>query len=212
IVTIDHLSGGRADLGLGAGWSQLEYAAYGIPFPSAGQRLDILEESATCIRGLLRDDATTFAGTHFNLTEARCEPKPLQAALPIWIGGGGEKRTLRIAARLADGWNVPFISPEDFGAKRAVLHQRCEEVGREPSEISCAINVGLAWKEEDLEPQFGNMRMFVRPGVLLGSEDEVLDKIGRYVEAGADQVNIAIRAPWDLDGLERLANALKLSY
>jgi F420-dependent oxidoreductase-like protein len=211
ITTIDHLSGGRADLGLGAGWSQLEYEAYGIPFPSAGVRLDILEESAACVRGLLRDETTTFRGSHFQLTDAKCVPKPVQASLPIWIGGGGEKRTLRIAARYADGWNVPFISPEDFAAKRAVLHQRCDEVGRDPNEIRCAVNVGLAWREEDLEPQFGNMRMFVRPGVLLGSEEEVLDKIGRYVDAGADQINIAVRAPWDPDGLERLAQALKLT-
>src|SRR4051812_43004211 len=112
IVTIDHLSNGRADLGLGAGWSQLEYQAYGIDFPSAGERLDILEESANCIRGLLRDEKTTFAGKHFQLTGAMCEPKPVQPRLPIWIGGGGEKRTLRIAAQYADGWNVPFISPE----------------------------------------------------------------------------------------------------
>ncbi len=211
IVTIDHLSGGRADLGLGAGWSMLEYQAYGIPFPGAGERLDILEESAACVQGLLRDESTTFVGKHFQLTDAKCEPKPVQAKLPIWIGGGGEKRTLRIAARFADGWNVPFISPEDFAAKRGVLHQRCEEVGRDPAEIRCAVNVGLAWREEDLEPQFGNMRMFVRPGVLLGSEEEILDKVGRYVDAGADQINIAIRAPWDPDGLDRLAGALKLS-
>jgi F420-dependent oxidoreductase-like protein len=213
IVTIDHLSGGRADLGLGAGWSQLEYEAYGIPFPSAGERLDILEESAACVKGLLRDESTTFAGKHFHLTDAKCEPKPVQAALPLWIGGGGEKRTLRIAARYADAWNVPFISPEDFAAKRAVLHQRCEEVGRDPSEITCAINTGLAFREEDLEPQFGNMRMYVRPGVLLGSEDEIVDKVGRYIEAGADQINIAVRAPWDIhyDGLDRLAQTLKLT-
>ena len=213
IVSIDHLSGGRADLGLGAGWSQLEYDAYGIPFPSAGVRLDILDEAATCIKGLLRDESTTFKGEHFQLNDAKCEPKPVQARLPIWIGGGGEKRTLRIAAKHADGWNVPFISPEDFAAKRNVLHERCDEIGRDASEITCAINVGLAFREEDLEPQFGAMRMYVKPGVLLGSDEEILDKIGRYEEAGADQINIAVRAPWDIhyDGLDRLAQLLKLT-
>ena len=211
MCTIDHLSGGRADFGLGAGWSMLEYQAYGIPFPSAGERLDILEESVACVRGLLRDEKTTFTGKHFQLSDALCEPKPVQEKLPIWIGGGGEKRTLKIAAQFADGWNVPFISPEDFAVKRGVLHQWCEKVGRDPAEITCAINVGLAWNEEDLEPQFGNMRMYVRPGVLLGSEEEILDKVGRYVDAGADQINIAVRAPWDPEGLERLAAALKLS-
>ena len=210
IATIDHLSGGRADVGLGAGWSQVEYDAYGIPFPAAGERLDILEEAAACVRGLLHDDRTTFEGRHFRLTDAQCAPRPVQPHLPVWIGGGGERRTLRIAARLADGWNVPFVSPEQFADKRTVLHRHCEDVGRDPTEIRCAVNVGLAWREEDLEPQFGNLRMAVRPGVLMGSDDEVVDRVGQYVAAGADQVNIAVRAPWDPDGLERLSQALKL--
>ena len=211
LATIDHVSGGRADIGLGAGWSQVEYDAYGIPFPSVGVRMDTLEEAAACVRGLLHDESTTFDGEHFQLRDAQCVPRPVQAELPIWIGGGGEKRTLRIAAQYADGWNIPFVAPDEFARKRGVLHQHCEAVGRDPSEISCAVNVGLAWREEDLEPQFGNLRMAVRPGVLMGSDDEVLARIGEYVTAGADQINIAVRAPWDPEGLERLAAALKLA-
>jgi F420-dependent oxidoreductase-like protein len=211
IATIDQLSGGRADLGLGAGWSQLEYDAYGIPFPPTGVRLDQLEEAAACVRGLLRDTSTTFAGEHFRMKDAQCDPRPVQDALPIWIGGGGERRTLRIAARFADGWNVPFIAPDEFARKRSVLHRHCEDVNRDPAEIRCAINVGLAWREEDFEPQFGNMRMFVRPGVLTGSESEVADRVGDYIDAGADQVNVAIRAPFDVDGLERLASVVGLA-
>jgi F420-dependent oxidoreductase-like protein len=211
IATIDHVSGGRADLGLGAGWSQLEYDAYGIPFPPVPTRMDMLEEAAECIRGLLRDETTTFDGDHFRLRDARCEPAPVQAALPLWIGGGGEKRTLKIAARYADGWNVPFIPPEEFARKREVLVRHCETVGRDPAEIRCAVNVGLAWREEDLEPQFGNMRMYVRPGVLMGSDEEVVDRVGQYADAGADQINVAVRAPWDPEGLDRLASALRLT-
>ena len=210
LTTIDHLSNGRADIGLGAGWSQLEYDAYGIPFPSVGERMDMLEEAAACVRGLLHDERTSFGGRHFTLAEAQNEPRPVQTHLPVWIGGGGEKRTLRIAARYADGWNIPFVAPEEFARKRAVLHQHCEEVGRDPAEIRCAVNVGLAWREEDLELQFGNLRMAVRPGVLVGSDEEVLDRVGQYVDAGADQLNIAVRAPWDPEGLERLAAALGL--
>jgi F420-dependent oxidoreductase-like protein len=210
LATIDHLAGGRADIGLGAGWSQMEYDAYGIPFPAVGVRMDMLEEAAACVRGLLHDETTTFAGGHFQLADAQCVPRPVQAKLPIWIGGGGEKRTLRIAAQYADAWNIPFVAPDEFARKRAVLHQHCEAVGRDPAEIRCAVNVGLAWREEDLEPQFGNLRMAVLPSVLMGSDDEVLDKVGQYVTAGADQINIAARAPWDPEGLERLAAALKL--
>jgi alkanesulfonate monooxygenase SsuD/methylene tetrahydromethanopterin reductase-like flavin-dependent oxidoreductase (luciferase family) len=210
LCTIDHLSNGRADLGLGAGWSQMEYDAYGIPFPSAKVRLDMLEEAAECIRGLLHDESVSFKGEHFVLTDAKCEPKPVQSNLPVWIGGGGEKRTLRIAAKWADAWNVPFIPPEEFARKREVLHGHCEAIGRDASEIHCAVNVGLAWREEDLAPQFGAMASYVRPGVLMGTDEEVLDRIGQYVDAGADQVNIAVRAPVDPEGLERLASALHL--
>jgi alkanesulfonate monooxygenase SsuD/methylene tetrahydromethanopterin reductase-like flavin-dependent oxidoreductase (luciferase family) len=211
IATIDHLSGGRADIGLGSGWSQVEYDAYGIPFPSAGVRASQLEEAAQCVRGLLRDESTTFEGSHFTLRDARCEPKPVQKALPIWIGGGGERRTLRTAARFADGWNLAFAAPKDFAHKVEVLHQHCDRAGRDPSEIKLSANVGLAWREEDLVPQFGNISEFVRPGVLMGSEDAVVEHIGSYVEAGAQQVNIALRAPWDVEGLERLAAALRLA-
>ena len=208
IATIDHLSGGRADIGLGAGWSELEYRAYGIPFPPIRERMDMLEEGAACVRGLLRNETTDFEGKHFQLRDAKCEPRPVQAALPIWIGGSGEKRTLRIAAQFADGWNVPFVDPATFAHKRDVLHQHCGDVGRDAAEIRCAVNLGLAFTDEELRRQFGNMAEFVRPGVLTGSDDQVLDRIGEYVSAGADQVNIALRAPLDLDSLERLAGAI----
>jgi F420-dependent oxidoreductase-like protein len=210
LCTIDHLSGGRADLGLGAGWSEVEYAAYGMPFPSAKVRLDLLEEAIQCIRGLLRDETTTFHGEHFRLDDARCEPKPVQAELPIWIGGGGEKRTLRIAARWADGWNAAFVDPPTFAHKRQVLHEHCSDVGRDPSELRTSVNVGLAWSEESLRQQFGGLADYVRPGVLGGSDGEVVDRIGEYVEAGVGQVNLALRAPFDVDALERFAAALAL--
>jgi len=208
IATIDHLSGGRAALGLGAGWHQAEYEAYGIPFPSAPIRLAQLDEAAECVRGLLNSEATTFDGRYFQLRDARCEPRPVQAQLPIWIGGGGERRTLRTVARWADGWNVPFVSPDEFARKRAVLHRHCEEVGRDPAQIKCAVNVALAWKDEDLEAQFDGMAEFFRGAALTGSDEEARDKVGRYVDAGADQVNIALRAPWQPDGLERAAAAI----
>jgi F420-dependent oxidoreductase-like protein len=210
ISAIDHLSGGRADLGLGAGWSQIEYEAYGIPFPSVKVRMDQLEEAIQCVRGLLRDEVTTFQGEHFRLSNARCEPRPVQAELPIWVGGGGEQRTLRIAARWADGWNVPFIDPATFAHKRAVLHRHCDEVGRDPAAIRCAVNVGLAWTDDSLRGQFGAMAEFVRPGVLTGSDAQVIDRIGEYVAAGADQVNLALRAPFDAEALDRFSAALGL--
>jgi F420-dependent oxidoreductase-like protein len=208
IATIDHLSGGRADIGLGAGWAQLEYAAFGIPFPGAGPRLDLLEEAAASIRSLLRNETTDYSGEHFQFTDARLEPRPVQAELPIWIGGTGERRTLRIVARYADGWNAPFISPEEFARKRGVLAEHCAAEGRDPSEIRCAVNVGISADETSLKNQFGFLADFIRPGVVVGTGQQLVDELGRYVEAGADQVNFALRAPWDPGLLDLAAEAV----
>lgn len=211
VTAIDLLSGGRAAIGLGGGWAEVEYRAYGIDFPSAGKRLDQLDEAAACVRGLLHDEVTSFEGRHFSLHEARNEPRPTQAAIPIWIGGGGEKKTLLSAARWADGWNIPFVGPDTFAHKAAVLDRHCEDICRDPAEIRRAVNLGLAWDDDSLNQQFGAIAEWVRPGVLSGSDQEVVDRIGTYVEAGADQVNLAVRAPFDLDALERFAAALELS-
>jgi F420-dependent oxidoreductase-like protein len=208
IATIDHLSGGRADIGLGAGWAQPEYDAFGFPFPSAGARLDLLEESAACVRSLLRDESTDFKGDHFRLTDARLDPRPRQPELPVWIGGGGERRTLRIVARYADGWNVPYISPEEFGRKRGVLAEHCAAEGRDPAEIRCAINLGIAVDEQAFLSQFGAVAEFIRPGVLIGRGQQLVDRIGQYLEAGADQVNLALRAPWQPELLDVAAEAI----
>ncbi len=208
MATIDHLCDGRVDFGIGAGWAKPEYEAYGIPFPSAGKRLDLLEEAVQCVRSLLREDVTTFEGEYFTLVDARCEPKPIQAELPIWIGGGGEQRTLAIVARWADGWNVPFVEPATFAHKRRVLAEHCTAAGRYVDEIRCAVNVGVAKDEEALQLQFGAMADYVRPGVVMGSQAQMVDRIGEYVAAGADQVNIAMRAPWDVASLDHLAGAI----
>jgi alkanesulfonate monooxygenase SsuD/methylene tetrahydromethanopterin reductase-like flavin-dependent oxidoreductase (luciferase family) len=132
----------------------------------------------------------------------------VQAELPIWIGGAGERRTLRIAARWADGWNIPFVGPDTFARKRDVLRAHCADVGRDPDEIRTAVNLGLAWDDESLRQQFGGLAEFVRPGVLMGSEEQVLERVSEYVDAGADQVNLALRAPFDRDALTRFAAAL----
>ncbi len=208
MATIDHLSGGRCDVGIGAGWLIDEYEAYGFRYPRAAERLDIMEESIRCVRGLLRNDSFSFEGQHFTMTDAVCDPRPVQRELPIWVGGGGERRTLRIAAELADGWNVPFLDAEAFAHKREVLHTHCADVGRDPAEIRCSINLGFAPDEASLHQQFGEIAEFVRPGVLVGTGEQLVEAIGRYVDAGADQINIAMRAPYSVDALETVADAV----
>ncbi|UDY36913.1 LLM class flavin-dependent oxidoreductase [Dermatobacter hominis] len=208
IAGIDQLSGGRVDVGVGAGWLGDEYRAYGIPYPSAGRRLDLLEEHVRCLRGLLRGEPFSYEGEFFTLTDAVVDPRPVQAEVPIWIGGGGERRTLKIVAELADGWNVPFIGPDDYARKREVLAGHCDAIGRDPAEVRCSVNVGCAPDEASLHRQFGDIAEFVRPGVLMGSTDRMVDAIGRYVDAGAVQVNLALRAPFEVAALDHLAAAV----
>ena len=210
ICTIDHLSGGRADLGLGAGWSKVEYQAYGLDFPPAKARLDMLEEAVACVSSLLRNEVSNFEGQYFNMRDARCEPKPVQEKLPLWIGGGGEKRTLKIVAKYADGWNVPFVTPEAFASKCAIIDDHCATVGRDPSEIRRTVNLAVAFTDESLFQQFGAIGEHVRPSVLAGSDQQIVERVGEYVAAGADQVNIALRAPFDVDSVERFAAAMNL--
>lgn len=211
MATIDHLSGGRCEFGIGAGWAGFEFDAYGMEFHRVGHRLDVMEESLRCIRALLRHETgerVSFTGEHYSLHDAACEPLPIQSSLPIWVGGGGERRTLKICAELADGWNVPFVSPETFGSKRIVLASHCADIGRNPDEIICSVNVGCARDEESLQRQFGMIADFVRPGVLVGSTAHMVDQLGRYVEAGAQQINLAMRAPFEVDALDALSDAI----
>ncbi|MBI3783350.1 MAG: TIGR03560 family F420-dependent LLM class oxidoreductase [Deltaproteobacteria bacterium] len=211
MVTVDHVSGGRMELGLGAGWSQIEFDAYGIPFLPMKDRLDQLEEGVQIIRGLLTQEVTTFRGRHYQVVDARCEPKPLQKSPRLWIGGMGEKRLLRMVAKYAGGWNTPFIGPELFAQKNQVLTRWCEVEKREPREVVRTINLGLAIgrneveaanKREALKQQFGSALDFMSPGMLIGTPRQVIDRIGAYVDAGAEWIILALRAPFDLDGLQ----------
>jgi len=203
-ATIDHLSGGRAEIGLGAGWAEAEYQAFGIPFPPVGERLDLLEEATAAVRALLHDGVASVEGTHVTLRDARLEPRPVQDRLPVWIGGAGERRTAAVAARHADGWNVPFVSPEVLARKRAVLDDHCGAAGRDPGAVQLGVNVIVCDDDASLAAQFGPRREAVRPGSVVGkSLAEVTDALGRYVAAGADTVNVALRAPWNPAALDR---------
>lgn len=210
-VTLDHLSGGRFELGLGGGWHQWEAEAFGFDFPSVGTRLDMLEEATVLIRSLLTKERTTFDGTHFRAVNASCLPPPVQEHLPIWIGGVGENRTLRTTARLADGWNAAYIAPEEFGRLNKVLDHWCEVEQRDPDDIERSVNLlfmasadssAAAAAAAAFDSQWGEMADRVRGGALMGTPDQVVDRILAYHAAGADLVNVALRAPWDDEALE----------
>jgi F420-dependent oxidoreductase-like protein len=208
MAAIDQFSGGRCEVGLGSGWLEQEFSAHGIAYPPVRRRLDMLAEYTQVVKGLLSGERFSFEGEHFTIDDAICDPPPLRRPLPIWIGGGGEKRTLRIVAEHADGWNVPFISPEQFAHKCAVLDEHCAAVDRDPAEVVRSINVGVATDDASLNRQFGLIAEFVRPGVVMGSREQMVEGIGRFVEAGAQQINVALRSPFEHGALEAIAEAI----
>src|SRR5206468_4150627 len=133
---VDNLSGGRLELGVGAGWNAQEHEAFGIPFPPVGTRMDLLDEGIEVILRLWQDEKASFEGRHFGLKEATLYPKAAQRPRPpLIVGGSGERRTLRAVARFADEWNATSMSPEAYQGKVATLERHCATVGRDPKTI-----------------------------------------------------------------------------
>lgn len=149
-ATVDVISDGRLELGVGAGWNEVETAAYGIDLPPLRERFDRFDEGVAILVGLLSDDTTTFEGRYYRLTDARCEPKPVQRPHPpLTIGGKGPRRTLLTAARYASQWNAITRTPEEYAGLREILHGHCAAVGRDPAAIDCSVNV-LVRSEADV--------------------------------------------------------------
>ena len=210
-VTIDHLSGGRCELGLGAGWNEAEFRAFGMPFLPIKDRLDLLEETVVVLRRLLDGERVTFHGKQVHVEDAVCEPRPVQDRLRLWIGGQGEKRLLRMVARHADGWNVPFLAPEVWGARNATLNDWCEKERRDPRAIVRTCNVGLAIgadearvreQEEKLQLMFGGLTDWVKPGHLVGTPAQVRDRMASTSALAPSGSSWRLRAPFDWEGLE----------
>lgn len=203
-VTIDHLSGGRVELGLGAGWFEEEFREFGYDFPPLGERLDQLEETLEVVRSLLRDETTTFKGRFYELDGAVCAPKPINPKLRLWVGGQGALRTPRIAARFADGFNTPYLSPEVFSERMTVLDQACEAIRRDPAEITRTANVGFYLSDDPqvMEQRKAELAHVGTEGILLGSPQHAIDRIGEYERVGAQGLNIAFRPPIDWDAYQ----------
>jgi F420-dependent oxidoreductase-like protein len=187
-VTIDHVSNGRLVFGIGAGWQENEHEAYGIELPSVKDRLDRFEEACEIISGLLTQDRTTFDGTYYRITEAPLSPKAATGKLPLLVGGGGEKRTMRIAAKYADEWNV-WGDPALLAAKGAVLDRHCEDLGRDPSTIARSANALLFLSEDEAWVAERRSRDVGRAAIV-GTPAEVVDIVAAYEEAGVDELII----------------------
>ncbi len=215
IATLDHISHGRVEFGLGAGWHDVEAKAYGFDFPALGERFDIMEEAIQIVRGMLSQERTTFEGKHFTVLNATCQPPPLQSPVPLWIGGLGEKRTLRLAARYADGWNAPYVTPQEFVRLSGILDDWCEKEDRDPATIQRTVNLAFnighdeqsaAKIAEGVRATLGPLADRMMGGVLTGTTDGLVDRLAAYIDAGADGLNIALRAPWDAQALHTYAN------
>jgi alkanesulfonate monooxygenase SsuD/methylene tetrahydromethanopterin reductase-like flavin-dependent oxidoreductase (luciferase family) len=207
-VTVDHASGGRLVLGVGAGWQQNEHEQYGIELPPVGDRVDRFDEYCRALLGLLHNDRTDLEGRWYRLDGAVCEPKPVQQPLPLLIGGKGD-RMLRLAARYADRWNM-WASPETMRERGAVLDGNCELVGRDPAAISRSTQA-LFRVTDDAEAA----RRFVdavapRPAVA-GTVEQVSEAIGRWRKVGVDELivpDFALRrGAAKLDDLDAIAEA-----
>ena len=185
VAQVDVISGGRVTFGIGAGWQQNEHVAYGIPFPTPGERLKRLEESVQILRSLFDTGTATFNGKYYNVKQAPLSPRPVQEHMPILIGGGGEKVTLRLAAQYADEWNVP--GPADvFARKSQILCDHCERIGRDPSSIHRigAIMVNIE------DSRTGGGRAHAPNWVNIGRASDLVDALTPYAEAGAHEMAI----------------------
>ncbi|MCZ6642161.1 MAG: TIGR03560 family F420-dependent LLM class oxidoreductase [Gammaproteobacteria bacterium] len=193
-VTVDHLSGGRAEIGIGAGWFEEEFREFGYGFPPLGKRLDQLEEALTIIRSLWHDEETNFKGEYYELQGAVCSPKPLNPNMRLWVGGRGKQRTPWLAAKYGDGFNMPYLPPDSVHDRLQRVRAECDLIARDPEEIETSVNVGFymnSTREPDINPE----------GSLVGSTQQTVDRIGEYVDSGVGGLNIAFRPPVDWDAL-----------
>ena len=211
-VTLDHVSAGRAVLGLGAGWFEPEHRAHDIRFgASPGERLSWLDESATAVRALLRGQDVEQIGPGYTFRHAQHAPLPLRPLLPILIGGGGEQRTLRIVARSADIWNA-MGSVETLRRKAAILDGYCETIGRDPASIERSVTCKMVIRSSPATARrvweaalaANHTALDIEPDPWLGPPDVIADRITRYRAIGVTTVVVSLPWPYDSETIHRL--------
>lgn len=213
-ATVDHISGGRFNLGIGAGWFEHEHRALGIDFKTVRARLEALEESCQILRSMFTEKTTTFRGKHYTVTEAFGEPKPLQKPYPpIMIGGSGEKILLRLVARFADMWNVS-ASAERMQHLIGVIERHCQAVGRDPAQIEKTVMMPLCYRAAKPREDFvlslmASMRQStteaVRKDIMIGDKDECLETVARFRDVGVTHFIFMTFAPYEMDEIQGFA-------
>jgi len=210
VATADHVSGGRVELGLGAGWFEREHAAFGFPFPPDGERMEILAEQVEIVHRLWDRDEheVTFEGRHYRLDACVALPKPLQTPHPpLILGGGAGPRASALAARWADEYNVNYLSPQDVVERRRRLSQACEAIDRDPATLRLSLMTGVVVGSDRAELERRAAALLAHEGVdddpataierwraerLVGTVDEVVTRLGEYAEAGVERVMLQL--------------------
>ena len=217
VAQVDQMSGGRVELGIGAGWYQQEHAAYGVPFPELGARFDNLEEQVAIIHGLWSTpDGDTFSydGNVWQVDDSPALPKPVQpGGPPIVIGGGGKTRTPRLAAKFAAEFNLPFPSVDAYVAQCDVVRRACEAEGRDPGDLTYSVALVACTGADESEvgrraAAIGREPAELRENGVAGTPDEIRATIERWSDAGAERVYLQILDLADLDHLDSLAAAI----
>jgi F420-dependent oxidoreductase-like protein len=216
VANVDQMSGGRVELGLGAGWFEAEHAAYGIPFPALGERFDRLEEQLEIVTGLWRTlpgERYSFAGTHYTVTDSPALPKPVQQPQPpVIVGGHGPKRTPALAARFATEFNVAFSSPDVTAVQFERVAAACREIGRDPAELVLSAAHTIAVGRDDAEVTnrcvaIGRKVDDLRADGLAGTVAEIVDRLGQWREkTGITRIYLQLLDLADIDQIELIAS------
>ena len=221
VTTLDHVSNGRAILGLGGAWFELEHEEFGIDFGTGfGQRLDWLDESVSAIRALTSGETVTSpAGGHYALNGATINPLPVQKRLPVMIGGTGRKKTLRTVAKYADIWNAQGL-PSEVREHDAVLRQHCEAVGRDEREIERSSNLWFVVRDSEavarrdwasyMERNRASLEKSLEPSrPVFGSPETIAERLLEYCDVGFTTALVEVPAPYDHETIERLAKEVR---
>jgi F420-dependent oxidoreductase-like protein len=226
VVTADHVSGGRVELGIGAGWFEREHLAFGFPFPSDDVRMEILSEQVEIVHRLWdRDeDEVSFDGAHYRLEACPAMPKPVQTPHPpLILGGGAGRRAAALAARWADEYNVNYIGPDDVARAQARLSASCEAIGRDPSSLRLSLMTGVVVGADradlkrrasalmEREGESGNLGESIErwsSNRLVGTVDEVLERLERYAEAGVQRVMLQHLVHEDFETVELIGTEI----
>lgn len=225
VATVDEMSGGRVELGIGTGWQPIEHQSYGFPYEDFKTRFRWLEEALKIILALWTEDSITIEGKTFSVRNAEFMPKPVQKPHPpILIGGVGTKKTPRLAAKYAQEWNGTGLDPKTYAERRSKVVEECEKIGRDPSTITCSLMTGVlvGGDNEDFarraaltsqqlrgDPGYKPMVEALRTRWIVGTVDEAAERLAAYADAGCERVMLQLHVLDDLDHLDVIWTKLR---